>query len=416
MGARRRDGREVAGIAQQRPWSFTFLYVAPEGPDDTSKPVAVHARLFMHMTRFPVRPVLLASCLALSIACKPAPPPSEPTPSLTVATVAPRSQTISREVRASGAMAAWEEIQIGAELPGVRVEAVLVEVGDAVRQGDVVVRLDARTATAQLARSHAAVREAEAALVLAASRAKRTRALAAEALVAAQDVDDVDAAEARARAQVDTAQANRDVAQLQVDFAVIRAPEHGMISARSVQPGQMVGNGELLRLIRGGRLEWRAELDEADLMRVVTGASVVLDGVDGASVVGRVRQIAPGIDTARRTGTVYVDVPRPGTLRAGAFAQGRIVLGEGTALTVPAEAVVRRDGRAYVFLVDKDKRARERLVDLGVEVGQDIEIRGGLDTGDAVVARGAGFLSDGDFVRITSDAPAASAAPTGSSK
>ncbi len=370
----------------------------------------------MYMTRFPVRSVLLAFCLALSVACKPAPPLSQPTPSLTVATVAPRSQTIAREVRASGSMAAWEEIQIGAELPGVRVEAVLVEVGDAVRKGDVVVRLDARTATAQLARSSAAVRESEAALVLAVSKAKRTRALAAEQLLPAQDVEDVDAGEARARAQLDTAQANRDLAQLQVDFAIIRAPEAGMISARSVQPGQMVGNGELLRLIRGGRLEWRAELDEADLMRVATGAAVVLDGMDGASVVGRVRQIAPGIDTGRRTGTVYVDVPRPGALRPGAFAQGRIVLGEGTALTVPAEAVVRRDGRAYVFLVDKDTRVRERLVDLGVDVGQDIEIRNGLEAGDAVVARGAGFLSDGDFVRITSDAPTAAAAPSESRK
>ena len=309
-------------------------------------------------------------------------------------------------------MAAWEEIQIGAELPGVRVEAVLVEVGDTVRKGDIVVRLDTRSAAAQLARSNAAVREAEAALVLAQSRARRTRALAAEALVPAQDVDDVDAAEARARAQVDTARANRDLAQLQVDFAVVRAPEHGMISARSVQPGQMVGTGELLRLIRGGRLEWRAELDEADLMRVVTGATVVLDGMDGTHVAGRVRQIAPGIDAQRRTGTVYVDVPKPATLRAGAFAQGRIVLGEATALTVPAEAVVRRDGRAYVFLVDQEKRARERLVDLGDAVGQDIEIRRGLVMGEAVVARGAGFLSDGDFVRVSSDPPAAAAAAT----
>lgn len=369
-----------------------------------------------HCTQLSVRSVWLALFLAWSAACKPAPPPSAPTPSLTVATVAPRTQTISREVRASGAMAAWEEIQIGAELPGVRVEAVLVEVGDAVGKGDVVIRLDSRTATAQLARAEAAVREAQAALVLAASRAKRTRALAAEALVAAQDVDDVDAAEARARAQLDTAQANRDVAQLQVDFAIIRAPEAGMISARNVQPGQMVGNGELLRLIRGGRLEWRAELDEADLVRVATGATVVLDGMDGSHVSGRVRQIAPGIDTARRTGTVYVDVPRPGALRAGAFAQGRIVLGEGTALTVPAEAVVRRDGRAYVFLVDQDTRVRERLVDLGVDVGPDVEIRSGLEARDAVVARGAGFLSDGDFVRITVDAPAASAASTGGRK
>ena len=368
------------------------------------------------MPRFPVRTILLASSIALTAACRPAPAPSTPTPSLTVATVAPRTQTIAREVRASGAIAAWEEIQIGAALQGVRVETVLVEVGDTVRKDDVVVRLDARTATAQLARTDAAVREAQASLVLAESRAKRTRALAAESLVPAQNVDDVEAAEAQARAQLETAQANRAVAQLQVDFAVVRAPEAGVISARSVQPGQVVGNGELLRLIRGGRLEWRAELDEADLMRVAIGAAVELDGMDGTHVAGRVRQIAPGIDAGRRTGTVYVDVPRPATLRAGAFAQGRIVLGEGTALTVPAEAVVRRDGRAYVFLVDKDQRARQRLVELGVEAGDTLEIRSGLEATDAVVARGAGFLNDGDLVRVTADAAAATAADAGSRK
>ena len=365
------------------------------------------------MPRFLARPVLLASFLALTAACRPAPPPPEPTPSLTVAIVAPRTQTIAREVRASGAIAAWEEIQIGAALQGVRVEAVLVEVGDVVRRGEVVVRLDARAATAQLARADAAVREVRAALELAISRGTRTRALAADALVPAQDVDSVAAEEARARAQLDTAVANRDLAQLQVDFAVISAPEAGVISARSVQAGQVVGTGELLRLIRGGRLEWRAELDEADLKRIVAGASVVLDDVDGAQVVGRVRQIAPGIDAGRRTGTVYVDVPRPGTLRAGAFAQGRIVLGEASPLTVPAEAVVRRDGRAYVFLVDKEQRARERLVELGVDVGDSLEIRSGLTAQDAVVARGAGFLSDGDLVRVTAAAPTAKATPPG---
>lgn len=371
------------------------------------------ATLAKNMTSLPIRALPYCLLLASTAACRPAPAPTEATPSLTVATVAPRSRTVSREVRASGAMAAREEIQIGAELPGVRVETVLVEVGDTVSRGQVVVRLDARAVTAQLARADAAVREAEASLELATSRARRTRALAAESLVPAQNVDDVVAAEAQARAQLDTAQANRAVAQLQTDFSVVRAPDAGVISARSVQPGQMVGNGELLRLIRGGRLEWRAELDEADLMRVAIGAVVGLDGTDGARVAGRVRQIAPGIDAVRRTGTVYVDVPQPGTLRAGAFVQGRILLGEAMALTVPAESVVRRDGRAYVFLVDKENRARQRLVELGVDAGEDVEIRVGLEAADAVVARGAGFLNDGDLVRVTASAAAAGQATPG---
>jgi RND family efflux transporter MFP subunit len=148
-------------------------------------------------------------------------------------------------------------------------------------------------------------------------------------------------------------------------------------------------------------------------MRVAIGAVVGLDGMDGARVAGRVRQIAPGIDAVRRTGTVYVDVPQPGTLRAGAFVQGRILLGESMALTVPAEAVVRRDGRAYVFLVDKENRARQRLVELGVDAGEDVEIRVGLEAADAIVARGAGFLNDGDLVRVTASAAAAGQATPG---
>lgn len=355
--------------------------------------------------------LMLSASLVLA-ACQRAPEPSAPTPSLTVSLVHPRAQTIVREVQASGQVSAWEEIQIGTELAGVRVDAVLVEVGDRVRKGDVLVRLDARTARTQVTRAAAAVTEARAALDLAAARARRTKALAAEALVPAQDVDDVVAAEARARAQVETAEAALAAAELQVEFAVVVAPASGTVAARSVQPGQMVGGGELLRLIRDGRLEWRAELDERDLLHVALGAPVSVVAADGAVVPGRVRRIAPGIDATRRTGTAYIDLPNPGALRAGTFAAGRITIGTATALTIPAEAVVRRDGRAYVFLVDGEQRARERLVEVGVEVGDAIEIREGLRENEPVVARGAGFLNDGDLVRQTA-APAPTATGSG---
>jgi RND family efflux transporter MFP subunit len=355
----------------------------------------------------PARQILTVSTLLILTACARTPEASAPTPSLTVSLVQPTTQTIVREVPASGVVTAWEEIQIGAALAGVRVEAVLVEVGDSVKKGDVLVRLDARIATAQLAQAEAAVSEARASLDLAVARAKRTKALAAEALVPAQDVDDVVAGEARARAQLDTTEAARRSAQLQVEFAVVVAPENGVVASRTVQPGQMVGGTDLLRLIRDGRLEWRAELDEQDLLRVAVGASATVEAADGAAVTGRVRRIAPGLDQSRRTGTVFVELPRPGALRAGTFAAGRILVGTGTALTVPAEAVVRRDGRAYVFLVDADHRARERLVELGSSVGDAVEVRQGLAAGESVVARGAGFLNDGDLVRESTEPAAA---------
>ena len=349
-------------------------------------------------------PLVVVYALALSLTgCTREAPDAAATPSLTVVMVQPKRQPVTRQVQASGAVAAWEEIQLGSELNGVRVDSVTVDVGDRVRKGDVLVRLDARTASAELARADAAIVEAKANLALAEARATRTKALAADALVPAQDVDDVVAGEARARAQLDTAHANRQAAALRVEFALVRAPEDGVVASRSVQPGQLVGTGELLRLIRDGRLEWRAELDEQDLPKVPMGGTVSITSADGVLVTGRVHRVAPGLDPARRTGTVYVTLPRPGALRAGTFAEGRLLIGTDEALTIPTEAVVRRDGRAYVFLVDGEQRARERLVELGVTVGTDIEVRDGLTLGEAVVARGAGFLNDGDLVRVTAD-------------
>src|SRR5690606_12268829 len=100
-------------------------------------------------------------------------------------------------------------------------------------------------------------------------------------------------------------------------------------------------------------------------------------------------------------------------LRAGMFAQGRLALGRAQALLVPGEAVVRRDGRAYVFTVGDDGRVRERGVVTGGAHGDLVEVRDGLAQGDRVVARGAGFLGDGDLVRVVESAEAADAANTG---
>ncbi|MGJ4728746.1 efflux RND transporter periplasmic adaptor subunit, partial [Luteimonas sp. SDU101] len=189
-----------------------------------------------------------------------------------------------------------------------------------------------------------------------------------------------------------------------------RAPVAGVVSARSVQPGQVVGaGGELLRLIRDGRLEWRAELAEDDLLRVAPGTTVQVETSAGP-VAGTVRRVSPALDVQSRTGTLYADLPEPGPLRAGMFAQGRIALGRAQAMLVPNESVVRRDGRAYVFVVDGEHRVREQGIEVGATHGDLIEVRSGLDADARVVARGAGFLGDGDLVRVVENAAAAGAA------
>jgi RND family efflux transporter MFP subunit len=366
-----------------------------------------------------------AICTAIALAGCSKPAPAPPTPSLTVQTTLPQSRLVDRQVTASGAVAAWEEMAVGVELSGLRVAAVEVEVGDRVRRGQTLLRLDTRTLEAQSAQAEAAQVQAEADLDVAVRKARRARELAAGKFIAAQDAEELAAAEISARAQVGSARAARDSARVQLGFATVNAPDDGVVSARSVQPGQVVAAGtELLRLIRQGRLEWRAELAEQDLIRVQPGATVRVVGPGGVSIDGRVRQVAPALDPQRRTGTVYVDLPEPGALRAGMFAQGRLLLGQAQAMVIPLEAVVRRDGRAYVFVVDANARVQERRIEVGAQIDSTasatavsgtavsgtavsgtamsgmIEVRSGLRTNERVVARGAGFLGDGDLVRV----------------
>jgi RND family efflux transporter MFP subunit len=349
-------------------------------------------------------PLGWAMCAALLInlsAC------SEPAvtalePSLAVEVVTPRMQVLPREVNASGAIAAWEEIAVGAEVSGLRVTEVSVEVGDTVQRGDVLIRLDARTLRAKVAQSEAAVAQAHANAIVAAKRAKRTRELAIQDFISQQDADQAEAEAISADAQLRTVRSGLEAAKVELGFTEIRAPQDGVVSARSVQPGQIAGSaGELLKLIRDRRLEWRAELAEADLPRVAPGMSVRLTGLDGTRVEGRVRQVSPALNERRRTGVVYADLPHPGLLRAGMFTSGVIVLGSEQGLVIPLEAVVRRDGRAYAYLVDEKNHVRERRIQTGVIAGTYVNVREGLHVGDHVVARGAGFLSDGDLVRVT---------------
>ena len=369
----------------------------------------------------PVPSRLLAAsavlAFALAVAGCGADEPPEAVPSLTVSLAAPQLREVSRDVVASGAVAAWEEVSVGVELSGLRVASVEVEVGSVVAAGDVLLRVDDRTLASQLAQSDAQVREARTNLETARRKAARIRELADSQMVALQDAEEAEAARANAEARLNTAIASRDAARVQRDFTVVRAPVGGVVSARSVQPGQVVGAGtELLRLIRDGRLEWRAELAEADLLRVDAGTPVRVEAPGGSVVDGRVRTVSPALDAQSRTGTVYVDLPDPGALRAGMFAQGRLAIGRAQALLVPGDAVVRRDGRAFVFTVGDDGRVRERVVVLGGAHGDLVEVRDGLAQDDRVVARGAGFLGDGDLVRVVEGEGAVDAADDASAK
>lgn len=334
-------------------------------------------------------------------------PVAEGSSNLAVALAPVQSYPLARSVIVSGPVSAYEEMQLGVELSGQRVTRLNVDVGQAVTQGQILLELDHRTLDSALAQAEASTQEARAALELAQSQQQRGSKLAAGQLISASDLDQLRATATQAQAQLATARASRAAARLQRDFAELRAPADGIISKRLVQPGQVVSAGtELLRLIRDGRLEWRAELPENQLADVAVGNAIALS-YRGQEISGRVRAVTPGVDAQTRTGTVYADLPVPGPLKPGAFVEGRILTGDGHALMVPSAAVVQRDGHSYVFTSQDRQSVQRRRVRTGQTAQGRVEIIEGLKTGEQVVAEGAGFLGDGDRVRVVAATEAA---------
>ena len=324
-----------------------------------------------------------------------------PTGTMAVTVVPASTQQIQRSVLVSGPVAAWEEMQLGVEVSGLRVTALNVDVGQQVKKGELLLQLDHRSLDSDLAQANASLREAEAGASLARSQLARGEALVKDKYISATQLDELRAGRVQGDARVGTARAMRDSAALRRSFADLRAPDAGVISKRLVQPGQVVAGGsELLRMIRQGRLEWRAELAEAELAAVQPGDRIELATRDGKTVIGSVRAVSPGVDASTRTGTIHADLPQPDGLQPGTFLQGRIDTGKAQAITVPAAAVVQRDGHPNVFTVDeKGIVHRKRIRTGGTDSGR-VEVLEGLKDGEQVVDQGAGFLGDGDSVRI----------------
>ena len=208
-------------------------------------------------------------------------------------------------------------------------------------------------------------------------------------------------AEHTAQARLAGARARQQAADLKMSKTGVLAPDDGVISARSATVGSLTQPGqELFRLIRGGRLEWRAEVPSADLAKVSAGAVAILTAPGGETVRGKVRTVSPSVDPQTRNGLVYVDLPASKGIRAGMFARGEFELARSSALTLPQTAVVQREGFAYVFRMEGEDRVAQTKVNLGRRVGEQVEIVSGLAPAARVVAAGAGFLADGDVVKV----------------
>ena len=328
-----------------------------------------------------------------------------PKPALTVTAALPEATRLPIRLATNGNIAAWQEAIVGAESAGLRLTEVRANVGDVVKAGQVLATFSTETVQADVAQARASVLEAQANAADAAANAERARSLQSSGALSAQQINQFLTTEKTAKARAAVAQAVLGAQQLRTRQTQVLAPDNGVISTRTATVGAVVPTGaELFRLIRQGRLEWRAEVTSSELGRIDVGTPVSVRPASGGELRGRVRMVAPSVDPLTRSALVYVDLPasagKASPAKAGMFARGEFDLGATDALTIPQRALVVRDGFNYVFRLGEGNRVSQLRVQTGRLAGERVEVVSGLPPDVRIVVNGAGFLNDGDLVRL----------------
>lgn len=320
---------------------------------------------------------------------------------LTVALTSAQATQLQRKIPTSGHISAWQEASIGAEIDGLRIKEIYQHVGDTVRSGQLLARLNSDMVQAELAEAQAAVKQAAAQQQEAMADLARAEALIKNGAMSKQQLSQYSAAAAVASARLDAMRSAEKKQQVRLSHTHIIAPSAGVISARTAAVGAVANNGsELFRLITDGRLEWRALVAPADLHQLAVGQSVQISLSETTAMSGTIRIIAPTIDTTNHYGLIYVDLPQAHQLKAGAFVRGYIETNISTVITVPRRAVILRDGFHYVMQVSETNQVMMRKVTTGAVVAEQVEIITGLQAGELVVAAGLSFLNEGDNVNV----------------
>ncbi|RIA37889.1 RND family efflux transporter MFP subunit [Hephaestia caeni] len=326
--------------------------------------------------------------------------PSSQIPTVTV--MQPGSNTIVRDISATGTIAARREMPVGVAGEGGRVTRVLVDAGTWVKAGQVLATVDRSVQSETAASLAAQVRVAEADAKLAQADLDRAKQLVSRGFISQADIDSKTATRDAAVARVNVAKASLAETQARNGRLDIRAPAAGLVLTRDVEPGQIVsaGSGVLFRVALGGQMEMQAKLAESDLTRLSVGvpATVTPVGTD-EQFKGQIWQISSVIDPQTRQGIARIALSYAPALRPGGFATARIIAGSNQAPLLPESAVQSEGGQNYVYIVDKDDKVVRRNVTTGEVSDAGVAIAGGLDGSERVVVSAGAFLNPGDKVK-----------------
>jgi RND family efflux transporter MFP subunit len=327
---------------------------------------------------------------------------------LSVESTQPKQVTWPLLVKVNGGVFPWQEAQVSAEIGGLRIKQVLVDVGSEVKRGQDLVILADDVVLADLHKQEAQVDKDKANLAEAKSNADRAREIQNSGVLSTQKTTEYMVAEQTAKANLALSMAELENQHIRLNQTHVKAADDGVIASRTANLGNVVSAGaELFKLLRQSRIEWRGEVNANQLAEIKIGQLVRLMLSTGKSVKGVVRMTSPTIDTNTRNALVYVDIPKH-SAKPGMYLQGNIDVGTQSALALVQSAVVMRDGHAYAFELQEASNANQvvqvkviqRKVITGRIQGDYIEVLEGLHSNAKVVLTGGAFLNDGDTVKI----------------
>jgi RND family efflux transporter MFP subunit len=329
----------------------------------------------------------------------------KPAAALTVTTATVRSLEWNDNIEASGDIVAWQEAIIGAQLTGLRLIDVLVDTGDQIKKGQIIARFDSASLINERDLLKANLDEASALVTQAYVDYKRALALSQTGGISKQSLLQAETQKQTTAAAVAAVKARIASNTLQLSYINVVAPDDGVISSRSATLGAIGSVGqELFRLIRDNRIEWHGQLTAMQATQLAVGQKVTLDLANNSTATAYVRQISPTMNPETRMITAYAAIEPNSKARAGMFATGNIQLNKTPALVVPAASVVIRDGRSYVFeLVAATQQVIQRPVEVARRQGDYVEVIGKIQANTTVINQGAGFLSEGDIVKVVSE-------------
>ncbi len=355
-------------------------------------------------------------------------------PAITVTTVA--SFVMQDRVLASGLIGPVERVQVPPLIEGQPIETLEVDVGDMVSEGQILARLSKTSldlqesqfvasrasARATIAQAEASKIDAEATAAEASRVAERTAKLRQQgsATQAAQDTAQAASISAAARvavavqtleaarAQLSLAEAQLDNIELQLARTEIRSPVAGEVLERNALVGSIAtaAGDPMFVIMKDGALEVRADLAEADLLKVAKGQKAEFRfGDKGAVFTGTVRLVEPDIDLTTRQGSARISLDTPDALRSGMFMNAEIIVAERETTAVPLTAISSTPEGVRVMRV-KDGNVEAVIVTTGIRQGNLVEIVDGLTQGDQVVKKAGAFVRPGDVIKpIVDDTP-----------